>query len=79
MVNFFPLCVRDQDIDKVFTFSNFVPGGISDIPCSIDVKFEKKTLRFCFVNLVFDPDKIAMFGCPEHPKSIIERYRKDCE
>lgn len=79
IANFKPLCIEISEIDSVFTFSNYIPGGYHEIPCQIDVNFKNgNTFRFCFVNLIFNPQKIECSNCPENIQFIIEKYQDNC-
>ncbi len=79
LAGFIPFCFQVHEIDSVFSFSNYIPGGFGGVPCQIDANFRNgKTIRFCFNNFIFDPDKIDCKGCPDHPQYIMDKYSKEC-
>jgi hypothetical protein len=76
---FTPLCLTPTDFDSIFTFSGYI-GGWQDTPCQIDVNFGNgKTVKFCFVDIIYDTAKVKCPQCPEHSQEIITKSKALCK
>lgn len=75
---FVPLCLRPEDFESRFRFSDVITGW-QDTPRQVKVRFENgKTIQFCFSGIAYDISVVHAKECPEHPQQLLENAARIC-